>query len=190
MVLSYLLDFFKLLARLASLMIGSGVDGDEYENLCKKYDAMTGARQMDASELICKLQSDDGEVLVLIDARGQVERNVSTIKGSLLLEPIIGLTSTAFNAEDEANLRSRLMKIPKARVVCFCTAGLRSGYVSKELEKRWDRNVFNLHGGIIAFANAGGKLVRPQSACKQTSKVHTYGETWAKYVEPPNEAVY
>jgi rhodanese-related sulfurtransferase len=60
------------------------------------------------------------------------------------------------------------------QVVVYCTIGYRSGLYAKRLDKQ-DRHVFNLKGGILAWAHAGQAAVNLNG---QTNRVHLYGREW------------
>lgn len=91
---------------------------------------------------------------LMLDVRSQAERTVSVIPGAI------------FDAES----------IPAgSRVVVYCTVGLRSGIVARELRQR-GIDAVNLRGGILAWLAAGGELVDPQG--QPTRAVHVYGRRW------------
>lgn len=47
-------------------------------------------------------------------------------------------------------------------IYCFCRSGRRSGIASEYLNSLGYKNVFNVKGGIIAWQNAGYKIVSGQ----------------------------
>ena len=78
-----------------------------------------------------------------------------------------------------------------ATVVCHCTAGYRSGFAAVDLEKKLGREVWNLHGGIIQFANEGGSIIKPvesttgprgKTTGPKAKQVNTFNNGWADYV--------
>ena len=85
-------------------------------------------------------------------------------------------------------------------IVCYCTAGYRSGYCSKDLEARLQRPVLNLDGGIIAYANAGGRLVRRKTGTPLDSRteeeeidvnvVNPFSKKWGKYLADQSKIAY
>ena len=91
---------------------------------------------------------------VLLDVRTEEERAVSVIPGAV------------FDADALAS---------GAEVIVYCTVGLRSGDVARQLRER-GINALNLRGGILAWLAAGGTLVDAQGA--PTQKVHVYGRRW------------
>ena len=183
---------------------------EEYEQLCAGYDAQTGARQMTAAELLKMLKAGHDEV-VLLDTRGPAEHAVSTLPGAQLCETINSAVSVSY--------KSGIPEVPddNATVVCHCTAGLRSGWAAVDLEKKWGRPVYSLHGGIVAWSNVGGELHVPggentagaggegeamegmtrrkkKSATekKTTNLVHTYSDVWGRFLSTDGgrEATY
>lgn len=91
---------------------------------------------------------------ILLDVRGPEERAVSVIPGAVFDADRIGAG---------------------AEVIVYCTVGLRSGKITRELRKR-GVNALNLRGGILAWLAVGGTLVDAQGAA--TQKVHVYGPRW------------
>ena len=150
-----------------------------YEDLCRGYDSKTGARQITVKEV--KKLINSGDDVLFLDTRGENEHAVSTIAGvkcaPTLLPVSIGLLTTSFDSP--APTVDSISK--DCTCITFCTAGLRSGYAAVKLEKQWSRKVCSLHGGIIAWSNAGGALVVPETGAP-TEQVHTFSSNWAKYL--------
>lgn len=72
--------------------------------------------------------------------------------------------------------------VPRATLLVFDPL-----WVSSELPNAERKGMVNLRGGIIAYANAGGRLVEPSSRAA-TNQVHGYKEYWQLAVKPPNIA--
>jgi len=106
---------------------------------------------------------------VLLDVRPAEERNVSILPGALSPEQ--------FEAR-KAELKGRT-------VVTDCTVGVRSGFAADRLRKE-GFDVRNFKGSILAWAHAGGDLVRPDGT--PTKQVHVYGKSW-NYAPAAYEAV-
>ena len=160
-------------------------DEEEYEKMCNEYDRKTSSTQIYAKEAM-KLH-EEGK-LVIIDTREVYEHEYAAIPNAKLLSPttlgmtLVSTVGTGMRYQQNIPLEE-LKKIPEdVTIVCSCTAGLRSGYCAVDLSKRLQRPVLNLHGGIISWFNAGGKVVNPKTN-EQVDTVHTYGENWAKYVK-------
>jgi rhodanese-related sulfurtransferase len=158
----------------------------EYETLCQSYNQKTGARQIKAATLLAKIEAN--ETLYILDTRGANEHSTSTLPNARLLVPSIGVLSIAYTT----TLPDPTTIPDDATIVCHCTAGLRSGWAAVDLEKKWNRPVYSLHGGIVAWSNAGGQLEVPVDATtetptatdrQETKKVHTYSATWGKFLK-------
>ncbi|MBX2799898.1 MAG: hypothetical protein KTR31_19620 [Myxococcales bacterium] len=119
--------------------------------------AFSGVRDVSAAEL--KTTLDKGSDWVLVDVRPPVEREVSTLPGSITL----------------AQLRADPAAYQKRRIVVFCTVGARSGWEARSLTKE-GFDVRNLRGSLLAWTHAGGTLV--DAAGAQTRRVHVYGRRW------------
>lgn len=94
-------------------------------------------KEITPSEL--KKMIDNKEELQLIDVREEYEVEIATIGGELI--PM-------------AEIMDNLDKISKNKqVVVHCRSGKRSGAVVQTLEKQGFKNVANLKGGILAWAD-------------------------------------
>lgn len=155
----------------------------EYEVLCQNYDRRTQARQITAGNALA--QRDAGAAIIWIDTRAAVEHTVSCIPTASLHEVALPrlLLGTAMGGVAES-----LRAAPtNATIICACTAGLRSGWAAVELEKRLGRPVMSLHGGIVAWANAGGEVVQGGVV---TDRVHTCGAQWGRFLCEGHTAVW
>jgi len=158
-------------------------------------------RDMDPQALYQMLQgqaqqqgSDSATVptpkVVVVDVRTADEQAVSMIPSSAggAGDPLLpALTKEQFEADIE--------QYKEHVVVCYCTAGLRSGTYAAQLlkEKGFPRErVSNLVGGIVGWTHVGGPLVEPAQAQtavasaqpgpvggQPTKRVHVYGPKWA-----------
>jgi rhodanese-related sulfurtransferase len=140
----------------------------EYEELTRGYDEETGAHQIGVATLREKLAN--GERVLLLDIREARENAVSSLPNARHVAPD-DVDSTALTAAADVT------------VVTYCTAGYRSGIAAAKLEKRLGRKVLNLHGGIVAWFNAGGEVHDPSG--QVTDKIDAYGPQWQKYVHAP-----
>jgi rhodanese-related sulfurtransferase len=85
-----------------------------------------------------KLKSDNKENFQLIDVREPHEYETANLGGELI--PM-------------GTVLSHLDRIAKDKpVIIHCKSGARSGAIVNELEKRGYTNVYNLKGGILAYA--------------------------------------
>ena len=116
-----------------------------------------GIPTIDAPEL--HEQLNNGTAPVLVDTREPWERAVSTLPGAITLD----------------RYEARREEFAGRPVVTYCTVGIRSGYVAKQLAEQ-GVNVRNLRGSILAWTHIGGELVTPTG--EPTDDVHVYGKRW------------
>ena len=140
---------------------------DEYEALTRGYDEDTGARQLRVED-VDELRAA-GRTIVFVDVREVNEQAVSTIENAVRVTP---------DSVDDLELDATA----DATIVTYCTAGYRSGLAAVELERRLGRPVHNLHGGIVAWWNAGRELRGPDGQAAE--RVHAYGPEWERFVLP------
>ncbi|MDX1644392.1 MAG: rhodanese-like domain-containing protein [Thermoanaerobaculia bacterium] len=110
-----------------------------------------------AAELAAETGGDEG--LVVVDARSDEERAVSTIPGAI----------------PRQEFERRSDDLAGHDVVTYCTIGYRSGLYAQELVERGFR-ARNLAGSILAWTHEGLPLVTPEG--EPTRRVHVYGERW------------
>ena len=155
---------------------------EEYEKMCAGYDSKTKSKQMLPKELMEKLEA--GEKVYIIDTRSKEEHLTSCVAGAQLLVPKAVGPDISWEKEP-ADALSPWPPPPGATVVCHCTAGYRSGFAAAKLEKQLECNVWNLHGGIIQWANDGGKIVKPDGT--PARQVNTFNDKWAPFVHQGDE---
>jgi len=127
--------------------------------------------ELTASEVV--KAREEGEDIILVDVRPEVERSVSTIGGAVTL--------------DELDKLDR-WKGGERKVVCFCTVGYRSGKETKRLlSDHPSAKVYNMRGSLLAWLFEQQRVVDGDN--RETNRVHTYNRTFAVV---PNgiEAVY
>jgi rhodanese-related sulfurtransferase len=77
---------------------------------------------------------------------------------------------------------SRVNATPKdTKVVVYCSIGVRSEKTAEKLITSGFSNVWNLYGGIFAWANEHKSLV--EQSQKPTLAVHGYDHNWAKLLD-------
>jgi rhodanese-related sulfurtransferase len=118
--------------------------------------------------------------LIVIDVRDPPEFAVGRISGAVRLDA----------HRDAADVRRYLRGKPRGAVVLlYCTSGARSEVAARllapTLAGAGARAVHTLAGGIIAWANAGQRLVDDGGA---TMYVHTYNESLAQLLIEPARA--
>ena len=78
----------------------------------------------------------------------------------------------------------RMSGIPKdAKVVVYCSIGVRSENIAEKLLACGFSNVWNLYGGIFAWSNEHKPLVEKNE--NPTLAVHGYDQNWAKLPDNP-----
>jgi rhodanese-related sulfurtransferase len=112
--------------------------------------------EISAEELLEKTKTG---TVVLVDNREREERDVSMIPGAI--------SAQSFESDIE--------KYADTTVVVYCTIGDRSGHYTKKLRSR-GIDAYNLKGGVLAWAHAGGTFVDGHG--NTTNRVHVYGAKW------------
>ena len=93
-------------------------------------------KEVSVSEL--KKMKDSKEDFQLVDVREEHEVEIATIGGELI--PM-------------GDIMDNLDKISKdKKVVVYCRSGGRSGAITQALEAQGFKNVYNMKGGILAWA--------------------------------------
>ena len=72
-------------------------------------------------------------------------------------------------------------------IVVYCTVGWRSGQIGAWLQSLGFTKVYNLNGGILAWANAEKPI--ENAAGQMTNRVHVYNEDFSKWLKK-GEPVY
>lgn len=107
----------------------------------------------------------------LVDARSTIEYSTSKIKGAQFID------------YDNPNFKS--LDLDKTdTIVVYCTIGYRSEKIAEKLKKKGYKNVYNLYGGIIQWANDSNQVCSPNGMT--TDFVHTYDESWGKWLTNKN----
>lgn len=127
----------------------------------------SNVRRIDTEEAHQILQSQQPFV---IDARTPEEFNVSHLQGAIRFEE---------NLTDG---------IPKDRpLLIYCTVGVRSNRVAKELSDLGFSDVYDMKDGILGWANDQLPVVDNEN--QPTEKIHTYSKSFAHLLKH-GEAVY
>jgi rhodanese-related sulfurtransferase len=106
---------------------------------------------------------------LILDARSQVEYDVSHIKTSVRVDPI---------APDFTALLSGSYNTP---IVVYCSVGYRSAKIVQQLQNLGFSQVFNLSGGIFQWANEGQPIFKDNTS--PTSFVHPYDAMWGNLLK-------
>lgn len=107
---------------------------------------------------------------IFLDAREPSEFKVSHLKNAV------------FVGYNKFNLKKTLKKLPKnknAKIVVYCSLGVRSEDIAEKLKAKGYTNVFNLYGGIFEWKNNGNTIF-----CngKTTENVHAFDKEWGKWL--------
>lgn len=155
-------DKLLLWVLVVSAVLRADVVGADTEALSERIAALIAEVEEDVGDVpalqASALLTADMSTLILIDARTQAERDVSIIAGAITLADL-----------------EKLPRVRTARVVVYCTIGLRSGHAARALRAR-GIDAVNLRGGVLAWMIEGGALV--DSAGKPTHRIHVYGRRW------------
>ena len=107
-------------------------------------------------------------IVILLDARDEKEFKVSHLKNALLV------------GYEKFNLKEVRKKLPnkEAKIVVYCTLGVRSEDIAEQLKKVGYTNIYNLFGGIVEWKNKGNKVFDGKE--KETKRVHVSSKFWSK----------
>lgn len=108
--------------------------------------------------------------VILLDAREKKEFKVSHLKNA------------QFVGYEKFNLKKTIKKLPNknAKIVVYCSLGVRSEDVAEKLKKAGYTNVLNLYGGIFEWKNNGNTVYNSKEIA--TEKVHTFNLDWSKWL--------
>lgn len=109
--------------------------------------------------------------IVLLDAREKKEFETSHLQDAL------------FVGYNDFNLKKTVRNLPKekdAKIVVYCSLGVRSEDIAEKLKKAGYTNVLNLYGGIFEWKNSGNKVFNSEQ--KETERVHTCTEEWSRWL--------
>ncbi len=104
--------------------------------------------------------------LVIFDVRTETEFEVSHLQGARRVDP------------DQPRIES-LPIAADATVVVYCSVGYRSAAIAKQLQRAGINSVYNLEGGIFAWANEGRPVYRNEERVKM---VHPYDKVWGRFL--------
>jgi len=152
-----------LLAALALLAACQGQPKTDPERQAKAYALYEGYKKdfPEAVEIRPEeaLQLWRGNRVVVIDARSEAERAVSTLPAAV----------------SEHDYLADPGRFAGKKAVIYCTIGYRSGILAQKLAAKGIAAA-NLAAGILGWLHAGGPLV--DASGTPTRRVHVYGRTW------------
>lgn len=108
---------------------------------------------------------------VILDARERNEYQTSHLKNAIYV------------GYNYFQIDSVQQKLPKkdAKIVIYCSLGIRSETIAKKLKKAGYTNVLNLYGGIFEWKNKGFKVFDSEE--KETENVHAFSKEWSKWLK-------
>lgn len=109
--------------------------------------------------------------IILLDAREKNEYKVSHLKGA------------KFVGYNKFNLKKTMKILPNkdAKIIVYCSLGIRSEDIGEQLKKAGYTNVLNLYGGIFEWKNKHYKVYNKKE--KETEKVHAFDKNWGKWLK-------
>jgi len=107
---------------------------------------------------------------IILDAREYNEYQVSHLKNAVF----IGYNN--FKIDTIQNLIPDKSK----HIVVYCSVGIRSEDIAKQIEKAGYTNVFNLYGGIFEWKNNNFKVF--DSDENITENIHIFSKYWGKWL--------
>ncbi|MEQ6125276.1 rhodanese-like domain-containing protein [Pseudotenacibaculum sp. MALMAid0570] len=108
--------------------------------------------------------------VILLDAREKKEFKISHLKGA------------QFVGYEKFNLKKTTKSIANkdAKIVVYCSLGVRSEDIAEQLKNAGYTNVFNLYGGIFEWKNKENKVYNPKG--KETEEIHAFSKEWAVWL--------
>ena len=108
--------------------------------------------------------------VILLDAREKKEFKTSHLKNAL------------FVGYDKFNLKKTIKSLPNknAKIIVYCSLGIRSEDVGEKLKEAGYTNVLNLYGGIFEWKNNNNKVYNAKG--KETEKVHAFSQEWGTWL--------
>ena len=108
----------------------------------------------------------------LLDARETKEYKVSHLKNAICV---------GYDYFDVTKTLEKLPKDKNAKIVVYCSLGIRSEIVADKLIKEGYTNVYNLYGGIFEWKNNNFQVI--DTLGNKTEKVHTFNKDWSKWLK-------
>ena len=124
---------------------------------------------MAPSDLDAWLRDTQRPAPQVVDARTLEEFAVSHLPGARRVDP--GSSATAALSTLD----------PNRPVLIYCSAGYRASTLARRLRNAGLRDVWNLEGGIFAWANAGLPL---EQDGRPARKVHPYSRIFSRLLKP------
>ena len=107
---------------------------------------------------------------IVLDTREKAEYEVSHLDKAIYV---------GFN-DFEISKTASLPSDKDTMIVVYCSIGVRSEIIGKQLIAEGYTSVYNLYGGIFEWTNKGEKIYSSQE--QPTSKVHVNSKQWGAYL--------
>lgn len=107
---------------------------------------------------------------VFLDTRSKIEYEISHLPQAQW----IGFNNPQFD---------QLPTDKNQPIVVYCSIGVRSGEIGKQLITKGYKQVYNLDGGLFKWYNLGNPVVRNG---KSTKDIHPYSGFWGLWLESTN----
>lgn len=109
--------------------------------------------------------------IILLDAREKREFEVSHLQNSIYV------------GYDNFDLQKVQKTVPNknAKIVVYCTLGVRSEDIAEKLKKAGYTNVLNLFGGIFEWKNKGNRVFDAKE--EETENVHVCNKYWSQWLK-------
>ena len=128
-----------------------------------------------SAEEVSILQTDEKENVIYIDARSNLEFDVSHIKDA------------KFIGYDTLNFKTLESLQKDEEIIIYCSVGYRSEIVCHKLSELGFTNVSNLYGGLFEWINQSKPIVDGEGNI--TDRVHAFDKTWGIWLNK-GEKVY
>lgn len=115
---------------------------------------------------------------IILDAREEKEYEVSHLQNAICV---------GYNQFDLKKTLSKLPTDKNAKIIVYCSLGIRSEVVAAKIREAGYTNVYNLYGGIFEWKNNDFQVV--DTLGKPTEKVHAFNKSWSKWLKK-GEKVY
>ena len=112
---------------------------------------------------------------IILDAREIKEYNVSHLKNAIYV-------GYDFFVVDSVQQK---IQNKEAKIVVYCSLGIRSEDIGEKIKKAGYTNVYNLYGGIFEWKNNNYKVFNSDG--KETENVHTFSKEWSKWLLKGNK---
>ena len=121
-------------------------------------------RWIDTAALAARMQDASAPQALVLDVRSSEEFEVSHIRGAVRVDP------------EQPDLDALQLR-DDAPIFVYCSVGYRSAAIARQLTAAGSDEVYNLKGGIFAWANEGRPIIRDG---ERASAVHPYDAIWGR----------